>query len=300
MKIKFFAFALLAGSLCFGLFIKVQAQESSVRFNDGITVAMKSIVTPSNSQSSPTSTATTSVTSGGKNVLHRIITDAQNKSYFGYDLIVSLASETGKYKISVEPLSIKPDKLISVGNLIARALPKYPNEMIVNDGDTISLEILENPQTKAEISDLIKVTAQDKKYYFTELLAAKDFTIDDVEMQFSKASVYVNDEKIVQSGSGAAGANLYFYLKDKGRFIFSLFPRAGFKLQKIGIAEGSQVSFVFGGDKYKLISSSSIVSTGGKWNLWVLHDPDYKPASEDRKSPFEVGSADKIEYLFQP
>ena len=30
---------------------------------------------------------------------------------------------------------------------------------------------------------------------------------------------------------------------------------------------------------YGWISGASILATGGVWNLWVLHDPDYTPFS---------------------
>jgi hypothetical protein len=36
------------------------------------------------------------------------------------------------------------------------------------------------------------------------------------------------------------------------------------------------VAFEWGGDRYEWESSLPVVGTGGSWNLWVLHDPDYK------------------------
>ena len=75
----------------------------------------------------------------------------------------------------------------------------------------------------------------------------------------------------------------------------SLFPRKGFNLQKIGVVEDNKLSFIFKGDNYRFVSSSPIIGSGGKWNVWVLHDPNYKPANQTTNK-FEAG---EIEDLFR-
>ncbi len=75
----------------------------------------------------------------------------------------------------------------------------------------------------------------------------------------------------------------------------SIFPRKSFNLQKKGIVEDNKLSFTFNGDNYKFVSSSPIIGSGGKWNVWVLYDPNYKP-TDRTTSQFEAG---EIEDLFR-
>jgi hypothetical protein len=80
-----------------------------------------------------------------------------------------------------------------------------------------------------------------------------------------------------KSANGCAGALLWFYVQDRGRFIFSLVPRAGYEFQKVGVIEDNRIEFTIGGNTYEWLSSSPILAGGGTWNLWVLHDPQYAP-----------------------
>src|SRR5205823_14524828 len=82
-----------------------------------------------------------------------------------------------------------------------------------------------------------------------------------------------------------AGALVWCCVQDRGRFIFSLTPREGYEFQKAGIVDGNRIEFTMGGDHYEWLSASPILSGGGTWNLWVLHDPKYIPLFGVDKPP---------------
>lgn len=294
MRIKAYLYLLIFG-LFFGSSYIVKAQDGYTTFTDGITVAIKTEAKPPIPEGQPLGITGGEISSSfnGKDVIHRVLVDTKNKWYFGYDLEVSELPDSRRFKVVFKPLSISPDKITKSNNLTAVAPNKYPEEMIVEDGDTIFFDTFENPQTKAILSDLIKVTRQSRVFgsYFTEREPAKDFTINDVQMQFTNLEAFINDKKVGQV-RGIAGANLSFYFQGKGRFIVSLFPKKDFNLQKIGVIEDNKLFFTFNGENYKFVSSSPIVGTGGKWNVWVLYDPDYKSFSN---SPHEFGAGDSLE-----
>jgi len=301
MKSKTFFYLCLICGLCFVFFSDIKAQEGSVRFKSGITVAIKTESAPVDSTNGTRGSVV--FTSASENTMHRLITDGKNKLYFGYDVVVTPQSEKDKFIVSIKPLSINPGKFVNVNNLVAQALPKYPDEILVGDGDTITLEILENPQTRVKIFDLIKITNENQRGggFFSERKPARDFTVDDIELRMTNLEIFVNGERINKGGGGGvSGANIYFYFADKGRFIISPFPRKGFNLQKIGVVENNKISFTFNGDNYKFVSTSHVLGTGGKWNLWILHDAEYRSSYNlSPNSPYEYGAADKIEFLFK-
>ena len=293
MKIKIYIHFLLICGLFFCSPHIAKAQEGSTTFADGITVTIKVKAKPPLPENSPLDLGVGNLVNprSEKNIVHRLLTDHKNKLYFGYDLEVSATADNSKFKVAFRPLSLNPNKFMKVNNFTAFSIDKFPEEMIVEDGDIISFDTLENPQAKVRFSDLIKVTRQRKTSgdNIIEFQPAKDFT-----MQATNLEAFINDKKVAQVSS-LSGSNLSFYFQGKGRFILSIFPRKDFNLQKIGVVEDNKLSFNFNGDNYKFVSSSPIIGSGGKWNVWVLYDPDYKPANQTT-SQFESG---EIEDLFR-
>lgn len=309
--------------ICIILFVLTSyGQERNTVFPDGTTVIFENKIASKSTEKSSLKVKTINVLSafGGINTVHRVFVDRENKSHFGYDIVIKKGAEKGKFTVTFKPLSI----MFFASDSEERVLPKFPEPLQLNEGDSISVDLLENPKTKEKIADLIKIiqgepnqknsqpnqiiipddentkitqtTQTVTRVFSSESSSAppKDFTIDEIKMQAFNANLSVNGKQIFEKKS-AIGANVYFYLKDKGRFILSPVPREGFNFQKIGVIDNNKISFEMNGDKYEINSITPIMYHGGKWNLWVLYEPDYRPNSE--KSD-EFG-ADKIERLMK-
>jgi len=287
-----------------------KAQSSSIQFANGVTVAIQTeTVPPSNSNS--LGNIYSSDTIASDSVVHRVMTDTKNKIYFGYDVVVEKQVETGKFKVSIKPLSKSPAQLLNKyetqsGNtpdyvsFTSRSLPKYPEAVILNDGDSITLDILENLQTRSKISDIIKIISKPIKFgsYFSEREKAKDFTIRDVNLRLDQPEVSINGEKS-KIGGGTSGNVVWVSLTGKGRFIFSFLPQPEYDFQKTGIILDNKIIFDYKGESYQFVSKSPILDLGGKWNLWIMFDENYQlPRKFSPESPYSFGAADKVEYLF--
>ena len=143
--------------------INLQAQHSSVSFNKkGISVVFK--VETSSPEATKQSFGSVYFTGYEENEktsrVHRVLADRESGAYFGYDLVIESDAAPGKFKVSIRPLSITPPENMRLSDLTLRSLAKYPEDMTVEDGDTIALELLYNPQTKVKITDLIKITTK--------------------------------------------------------------------------------------------------------------------------------------------
>ena len=284
-------------TLVIGISIAAVAQEGAARFQNGITIAVKTEVVPSENENHSLRNVSASIISSGE-TLHRVISDTKNKLYFGYDVKAIRESGSKMFRVSIRPLSIEPGKLLNGDGFRAQAPRKYPDDVVVADGDTITLETLENPQTKAKIVDIIKVTTEEHKFgsYYAERGPAKDFTLDDVNLHIDAPDVLINGENSKFSGS-AAGNVVWIYIMGKGRFIFSFTPQANYNFQKIGTIEDNKILFDYDGISYRFTNKSPVLGTGGKWNLWVMFDADYKSELDPAGSSGEFGAADKIEYI---
>ncbi|HRH40587.1 MAG TPA: hypothetical protein PKY82_03005 [Pyrinomonadaceae bacterium] len=305
--------------ICCILFVLTNfGQAPDVIFPDGTTVVFENKLDSKLTEKAGLKVKVINVLStfGGTDTVHRVFVDREDKTHFGYDLAIKKEAEKGKFTVIFKPLSI----MLFVSDSESRVLPKYPEPLQISEGDSISVDLLENPKTKEKISDLIKIIQGDptqnksqsnqviipdmgnvqKVQTITQVFSSehsssttpKDFTLDEIKMQVFNANLLVNGKQILEK-KGALGSNIYFYLKGKGRFILSPVPREGFNFQKNGLIDNNKISFEINGDKYEINSIMPIICSGGKWNLWVLYEPDYRPNSETDN---EFG-ADKIERL---
>jgi hypothetical protein len=219
------------------------------------------------------------------NLLHRVFVDSKNELFFGYELVVEPAAESRYFWVTVRALSeeflreLRGRPAFRNRRLhpsySATAFPASPQ--FVRDGDTFALDVLRNPRTGTRIVDVIRVSLTDPSLQQAATdQPPRDLRLDDVQLKVSDYRLKVNGETVYRSTGGCAGALVWFSMGDRGRFVFSLVERPGYEFRKVGSVRHNTVAFEWGDDRYEWESSLPIVGTGGNWNLWVLHDPDYK------------------------
>lgn len=250
------------------------------------------------------------------NLLHRVFVDSRNGMFFGYELLVERAAESRYFWVTVRALS---DDYLSAlrerpsfrGRRLhpgynATAFPASPQ--FLRDGDTFALDVFHNPRTGTKIVDVIQVALADPGLRQAGVGEPRDFSPEGVQLKVSDYKLKVNGETVYRSTGGCAGAVIWFSVGDRGRFVFSLVERPGFEFRKVGAVRNNVVSFEWGGEKYEWESSLPVVSTGGSWNLWVLHDPDYRvdlfeqptaPAAAEGDKTFTQKAADAERRLKQ-
>jgi hypothetical protein len=218
------------------------------------------------------------------NLLHRVFVDSKNQLYFGYELLVERAAEPRYFWVTVRALS--EDYLRELQErpsfrgrrlhpgYTATAFPASPQ--FLRDGDTFALDVFQNPRTGTKIVDVIQVSLKDPNVRQAASDEPRDFSPDDVQLKVSDYKLKLNGETVYRSTGGCAGAIIWFSVGDRGRFVFSLVERPGFEFKKVGAVRNNVVSFEWGGNRYEWESSLPVTGTGGNWNLWVLHDPDYR------------------------
>jgi len=249
----------------------------------------------------------------GNGVLHRSVIDAANHTYFGYDLYAEPLAGTMQCRVAILPLtSVRVDdsqQPVSRGSASVSAgggkpiqvdssyrpvfLPKYPGPQLVSNGDTIELDLLTSPDGQQKVIDYIDVSCKAPDGV-PDSSAARDVSLDDVEMHISDPSRSVNGTLIPGSGRGAvmSGSLMWFYFPGKGRFILSIVPRRSQGFVLGGTIRDNVISFRFGNDQYEVKSAATILGTGRTWNLYVLHDQSFP------KSSSTFGSATRLEQLF--
>ena len=223
---------------------------------------------------------------GENRIIHRVLTDAQKNVVFGYDLLISADPVTKKFSVAVLPAdeafrrSFLKDFTPLRPNGSFATFPKSTTPQTLDDGDAVTLELLVNEESGVKIIDVVSVTFDRSRLRDSYLDSApKDFTLDAVALAIKNYSLSINGSLVGKSKSsiGASGALLWFYVPDRGRFIFSLVPREGYQFEKIAVLDENKIEFTANGERYEWLSAAPILPNGGSWYLWVLHDTNYTP-----------------------
>jgi len=247
-----------------------------------------------------------SVRVGPSRVFNRYFTDSTQKKYFGYDLRIDQAG-TDALQITIQPLSETSSSLdLGEGWTLVR-LPSYPPPQIVNDGDIVVLDLMVNPATGQKIVDNLFIRCEAA----ITSQPVRDFTTADASLRIVAPRLTVNG-KSFESGGGAprddsfifryfadgiagiadydgrVGGDSWIYLAGHGRFVFSLTPRAGFR--KAGEVSYQRLSFEIGGNAYTLSSRERIAPGPATYNLYVRHDPAYRPKGAGKDAVFLQGA----------
>lgn len=233
-------------------------------------------------------------------VIHRVLVDGDGRPMFGYDLLVTANAALKQFTVTARPLDLQFEK-----RLMARSgsqsltgittLPQSSDLQRLDDGDAFSLDLLVNAESGIKIVDVVKVSFDRTMLWNPNPRSLpRDFTLDAVQLAIKEYQLILNGKTIANSKSttGCAGALVWFYVPEHGRFIFSLVPRDGYQFQKVGLVASNKIEFTVGSDHYEWISSAPVLGDGGTWNLWVLHDPKYEPlisehAAEKGKDPWD-------------
>jgi len=225
-------------------------------------------------------------------LIHRVLVDASGRFAFGYDLSIASIPASKQFKVTVLPLDQKFEKKLKAADpdRLTDVIPTFPQSaapQTLDDGDAFSLDLLINQNAGVKIVDVVRVTFDKTRLRDFPRSLPRDFTLDAVELSIKDYRLLLNGSVVAvgKSTSPVAGALVWFYVQGRGRFIFSLAPRDGYEFQKVGIVDGNRIEFTMAGDRYEWLSASPILSGGGTWNLWVLHDPKYSPLFGAEKPP---------------
>jgi hypothetical protein len=255
----------------------------------------------------------------GESFFTRVLLDAANHVYFGYELILE-EQQPGTYLATFGKLGLTPmEAAASAGSKVAgwsmQALPAMPQPKVVRDGEMLSIELMTDAATGEKLIDDIEIQPNSRRSapVFNARLPnpfaatrggpsvptvegnARDFSAADGEMRITQPRITVNGTAQSTAGRGlpnAAGSLVWFYLPGRGRYVLSLVPRPDLDFQKAGEVRGGAISFTLGNDTIKLECLNQIAAGNAPYNLYVLLDPEWEPTAQAQRGQFAAGSVD--------
>lgn len=241
--------------------------------------------------------------SNGSTFFRRVVRDAANRTYFGYELRLEPQRQPGTYLATFSKLGAT--LLDSDTAWTIKPLPAIPDPRVVHDGDTITIDLFVDPTTGDKLIDGIRLSffpralraTPTARPIPTTLGTAHEFSAGDAELQIVQCRVSLNGALQGVIGHTVRGSLVWLYLPGHGRYVLSLTPRAGLDFKQSGEVRGGAISFARDGDSINLESFTPIAPGDAPYLLYILHDPQWEPTSENQKSAPAIGTVGAAELV---
>ncbi len=235
----------------------------------------------------------------GKDTIHRYVSDRNTKKFFGYDAqIEEVAGSSGEYSLELRPLSIDAERigLPQPETWSAWPPPVYHAPPRVRHNDKLEFVLMTNPASGQRLIERITIKTDGKPVSLRPLVPARDFKLEDIELEISEMSLTIDGQPadLGGEGGGMRGSPIWLYLADRGRFVFSLSPRLDLGMHRAGEIRGVEMSFRIGGNDYVIKSSRRIAPGDGAYHLYVYHDSGWVPRQREN---FILGAGGTLEGL---
>jgi hypothetical protein len=266
---------------------------------------------------------TTSISTDPDAIL-RVEGDRSRRVYFAYQARVEVLAEPNTYRITFSPVDSRVARELMSSTfgkddpdswkLLSTPGWGTGSPQTIHGGDVVAMDLLMNAATGQKIVDYVTVQEPPRSAPITfgnvndpprEFAFAtgrpRDFRPDDGELRIRAARVSINgklDPSTATSAAEFSGVVVWFYLPNRGRFLLSLTPHPDLGFRKAGEVRGSTLSFSIGSEMFKLVAGGAIAPTQAAFNLYVRHDPAWKPDYPFADlSAFIMGAADRADLL---
>ena len=262
----------------------------------------------------------TAIVDSGSGLIHRILVDPSRQIYVGYDVVVKELAEPNRYQVMFQRLTMTPEISRQVlGSSPSRfrqmATPGWglPAPQEIRGGEVLEMDLLMNATTRQRMTDY--VTVQEASHRFSGFNVvpdrefafapgpSRDFRLEDAGLTIQSPRLSINgrlDESSTKRFDEVSGGVVWIYASTRGRFILSLVPHPELGFRKAGEVRGSSLSFVVGNDTFTLSAGRSITQAQAPFNLYVLHQADWKPTYPNADlGAFNMGAADSAQSLLR-
>ena len=292
MKLKRYLWiALIVSALTTSLALDVAAQDrpvwqGGVSFRDGTVIKMGVGFVPAGALEASPSTIVVGKTLPEETDSHAFIRilKLDDGRVAMYEIRIKPQKQQRQFEVKLRSVTSTPQVAKEWGVDPARVqssfLRNYEVPIIVDNGDTLAIEVMQNPRTSVKLVDYFLISdhpvPEVENNRQTLAKQARVLTTEDIELSLFGFEVRKNGKSIFKSGGGIRGRFIWLDMPDTGRFIFSLTPNseaAGFS--KAAYVTSQQISFTHGADQYDLITNEPIIHASGVYDLWMLFDPTF-------------------------
>jgi hypothetical protein len=235
------------------------------------------------------------------NSMYRVLRDDSGLAVWAYELVVDRLPDGEHFQIIAKPAGEefaakfpnadggKPTPTFSIP---AKSPP-------LNPGGQFTIEIPTNPGLFERRTDTVQVQPDTRGDPGTQPGAPAAPLI-----RFSNLKISINGAQVLANAAAAvvSGPFAMFYIPKHGGYFFSTQPVASRPFIQVGDVERTRLKFTIDNENYECAASAPILTQSDRGEIWVYHDPQYKPAGNWTKSnpksadEFFTGASDSLDW----
>jgi hypothetical protein len=218
----------------------------------------------------------------------RIFRDQNHLAVFAYELEVARSGDAG-FRLTTKP----------VGSEFARRFPysdggkpvptfSANKDYTLTSGEPVDLGIYELEGQGLTVVDTVQI-------------GIRPDTTDSSggQLRFSGLKISVNGVPVKPvPGGSVSGRFVMFYLPERGGFFFASESVPGRQFLKAGYIDGNKMQFTVDNLSYDCTGVLPIAAQNLRQELWVYHDPSYRPAGNWTLQDPEANSANAADVFF--
>ncbi|HEX6894785.1 MAG TPA: hypothetical protein VF146_05910 [Bryobacteraceae bacterium] len=224
------------------------------------------------------------------NSFYRTYWDQNGLVVFAYEVGVERTSDGKQFRIFARP----------AGDEFAG---KFPNadagkpvptlsgprqSRLLDPGERFTIDVPTDPGLQQNITDVIQIQVNQRGLPSKPDGAA--------QLRFVGLRVRADGRLLSSAGGGAivAGRYVMFYIPGRGGFFFSTEPVDRRPFLHVGVVEGATLRFTLANVSYVSQSQEPILSGSERGEVWVYHDPNYRPAGNWTKNDASEAARDEF------
>jgi hypothetical protein len=234
---------------------------------------------------------------------YRIFRDENNLVVFAYELEVTRTSDGQNFRVSAKSATEAfaarfPN---SDGGKPPPTLSSPLESPLLSSGEGFTIPIPANPGLEQNLTDRVQIL-------FGQKAGGTDSGSASANLRFSGLKVYIQGKSASPSGAGAdvAGRFAMFYLPGRGGYFFSMDAVDQRPFEQVGVVDGKHLTFTIDNENYDCTAGAPILVHADRGQLWVYHDPNYKPAGNwtqtdpaNAKEEFFTAASDSMQWWLQ-
>src|SRR5260221_6631990 len=227
------------------------------------------------------------------NSFYRIFKDENNLAVFAYEIVVDRTADGERFHIIAKPAGgeFAAQFPNSDGGKPVPTLSVPLESAFLPSGGRFDVAIPTNPGTRENVTDSIRVTLNRRG-----APTADSGTATSGRIRFVNLKVSIQGRVATAPGPGAVVSGIYamFYLPGRGGYFFSTQQVENLPFAHVGTVDREVLRFTVDNENIDCTSEAPILTQSERGEIWVYHDPNYKPEGNWTKTNPAGGSDEEF------
>ncbi len=228
----------------------------------------------------------------GKTFIDRFVRDNFRHIYVTYSVAVEVLPG-GNYRATFGASQAPVPESVSSGWKVI-PLMSYPVPQLLQDGDTITLDLYSDSKTGQKVVEDIHF-GQSTAMVLRKGAARAVYADDDLKVVQPRVRKNGSPQELSEVRGTLDGPVLWIYIPGNGRYVLSLEPNPELGFVQAGEVVGNSLEFGLAGNIFRVDCAERIADAGsGTYIVYALQDSAWEPPDSQDRARSMIGALAKV------